>query len=72
MVVVRTMQSPDGVLGLNGYWYLEEEDGALMKFENEQKARLFVEEGGEDPDDEYIEYKEEQSIAEELSKDGYR
>ena len=72
MVVVRTMQSPDGVLGLNGYWYLEEEDGALMKFETAQKARLFVEEGGEDPDDEYIEYKEEQSIAEELSKDGYR
>jgi hypothetical protein len=71
MVVVRTLQSPDGVLGLNGYWYLEESDGALMKFENEQKARFFVEEGGEDPDNEYIEYKEEQSIAEELSNDGY-
>ena len=71
MVVVRTLQSPDGVLGLNGYWYLEEEDGSLMKFENEQDARLFVEEGGEDPDSEWIEFKEEQSIAEELSNNGY-
>ena len=71
MVVVRTLQSPDGVIGLNGYWYLEESDGSLMKFENEQTARLFVEEGGEDPDSEWIELKEEQSIAEELSNDGY-
>ena len=71
MVVVRTLQSPDGVIGLNGYWYLEESDGSLMKFENEQTARLFVEEGGEDPDSEWIEFKEEQSIAEELSNDGY-
>ena len=71
MVVVRTLKSPDGVIGLNGYWYLEESDGSLMKFENEQTARLFVEEGGEDPDSEWIEFKEEQSIAEELSNDGY-
>ena len=71
MVVVRTLQSPDGVIGLNWYWYLEESDGSLMKFENEQTARLFVEEGGEDPDSEWIEFKEEQSIAEELSNDGY-
>ena len=71
MVVIRTLQSPDGVIGLNGYWYLEESDGSLMKFENEQTARLFVEEGGEDPDSEWIEFKEEQSIAEELSNDGY-
>ena len=71
MVVVRTLQSPDGVIGLNGYWYLEESDGSLMKFEDEQKARLFVEEGGEDPNNEWIEYKEEHSIAEELSKHGY-
>ena len=71
MVVVRTLKSPDGVIGLNGYWYLEESDGSLMKFDNEQTARLFVEEGGEDPDSEWIEFKEEQSIAEELSNDGY-
>ena len=71
MVVVRTLKSPDGVIGLNGYWYLEESDGSLMKFENEQTARLFVEEGGEDPDSEWIEFKEEQSIAEELSNNGY-
>ena len=71
MVVVRTLQSPDGVLGLNGYWYIEKDDGSLLKFESEQLAKSFIEENGEDPDDEWIEYKEETDIQEDLKREGY-
>ena len=71
MIVVRTMQSPDGVLGLNGFWYLEEDDGSLLKFSSEQLARSFIEDNGEDPDDEWIEYKEETDIHEDLKREGY-
>ena len=64
MIVVRTMASPDGVLGLNGWWYLEElgKPDVLKKFDNEEKARLYIEEHGEDPDSEWIEYIDESHI----------
>ena len=64
MIVVRTMASPDGVLGLNGWWYLEElgKPGVLKKFDNEEKARLYIEEHGEAPDSEWIEYRDESDM----------
>jgi hypothetical protein len=70
MIVVRTMASPDGVLGLNGWWYLEElgKPGVLKKFDNEEKARLFIEENGEDPDSEWIEYRDESHMKEDELK----
>ena len=71
MIVVRTMQSPDGVLGLNGFWYLEEDDGSLLKFSSEQLARSFIEDNGEDPDSEWIEYREENDIKDDLEREGY-
>ena len=56
---------------MNGYWYLEKDDGSLLKFESEQLAKSFIEENGEDPDDEWIEYKEETDIQEDLKREGY-
>ena len=55
-VVVRTLKSPDGVLGLNGFWYLEDDDGNPMKFDSINEAKQFIKSGGENPDDEFIEY----------------
>ena len=75
MIVVRTMESPDGILGLNGWWYLEERtsDGtqSLQKFSKIEEAKAFVEEGGDDPDNEWIEYREEDDIQEDLRSKGY-
>ena len=71
MVIVRTLQSQDGVLGLNGYWYLEEDDGSLRKFGTEQLAKKYIEDNGEDSDSEWIEYKEETEIENDLKRDGY-
>jgi|TARA_Y100000310_G_scaffold184766_1_gene184892 hypothetical protein len=59
-VVVRTLKSPDGVLGLNGFWYLEDDDGNPMKFDSINEARQFIKSGGENPDDEFIEYLREE------------
>ena len=58
MIVVSTMASDDGVLGLNGKQYLLDTDDEVMVFENEESARVFIEEHGEDPDSEYIEYED--------------
>ena len=57
-VVAYTMVSPDGVIGLNGRQHLLTDDGELMKFDTIQDAKDFIEEAGEDPDDEYIDYAE--------------
>ncbi len=71
MIVVRTMQSPDGILGLNGWWYLEDDNKALLRFCKVEEAKDFVEEGGEDPDNQWIEYREEDSIQDDLREKGY-
>ena len=57
MIAVRTMVDPqEGIIGLNGEFYLLEEDGSLMEFESEEDAREFVSMNGEDPDNEFIDY----------------
>jgi hypothetical protein len=59
MWTVKTAVDPDsGVIGLNGWFYLLEDDGTPMEFPNEEIARLFIEENGGDPDDEYLEYED--------------
>jgi len=55
MVVVRTSRSPDGVVGLNGWWYLLDDDGIPVEFETKHQARTFLQDNGQDPDDELIE-----------------
>ena len=55
--VVRTSVDPDeGVIGLNGYFYLEEDDGSMMLFPSKELAKHFVASHGEDPDDDYLDY----------------
>jgi hypothetical protein len=58
-IVVSTLVSDDGVIGLNGKQYLLDSDDEVMAFESVESARAFIEEHGEDPDSEYIEYEEE-------------
>lgn len=54
---VRTSVDPDeGVIGLNGYFYLEEDDGSIMLFPSQGLARHYIASHGEDPDDEYLDY----------------
>ena len=55
-IEVRTLQSPNGVLGLNGYWYLESDKGKRLKFPSEQEAIEFIQDNGGDPNNEYVEY----------------
>ena len=65
MITVYTLVSSDGVIGLNGKQYLLDEDGELLTFESEEDARQFIEDNGEDADNEFIEYEEvtdEQSV----------
>ena len=65
MIIVSTIVSADGVIGLNGKQYLLDEDGELLTFESEEDARQFIEDNGEDADNEFIEYEEvtdEQSV----------
>jgi len=58
MIVVSTIASNDGVIGLNGKQYLLDTDDEVMVFKNEESARAFIEEHGEDPDSEYIDYED--------------
>ena len=58
MWIVKTAVDPEeGVVGLNGDWYLQEDNGELMKFKNRQDAWDFMDDnsifGG---DDEYVDY----------------
>jgi len=59
-VLVRTIQSPDGVLGLNGWWYLLDEDDNPIRFNGVEEAMEYIEDNGGDPHDEYTEYIEEE------------
>ena len=58
MIVVSTIASIDGVIGLNGKQYLLDNKDELMLFKSIDKAREFLEDNGEDPDNEYIDYEE--------------
>ena len=58
MVTAYTIVSPDGVVGLNGRYYLEDDDGQVMLFKDVIEAQKFIADAGEDPFDEYIAYTE--------------
>jgi len=58
VVIVYTTVSPDGVIGLNGRFHLLDDDDNLMKFDTIQDAKDFIEEAGEDPEDEFTDYSE--------------
>ena len=59
MISVSTLVSEDGVIGLNGKRYLLDENDELMLFKSIDEARQFIKDNGEDPDNEYISYEEE-------------
>ena len=61
MITISTLVSEDGVIGLNGKRYLLDENDELMLFKSRDEAREFVEDNGEDPDNEYIDYEEHKS-----------
>ena len=50
-LVVRTLTSNDGVMGLNGYHYLLHADDSLMRFETKEVAEKFLLKHGIDIDD---------------------
>ena len=58
MISVSTLVSEDGVKGLNGKRYLLDENDEPMLFKSIDEARIFVEDNGEDPDNEFIDYEE--------------
>ena len=49
-LVVRTLYSNDGVIGLNGYHYLLHADDSLMKFKTQEIAEKFLTKHGIDLD----------------------
>ena len=73
-VVAYTMVSPDGVIGLNGRFHLLDDEGELLKFDTIQDAKDFIEEAGDDPEDEFIDYSEidEDDVEHDLYHDGTR
>ena len=73
-VVAYTMVSPDGVIGLNGRFHLLDDEGELLKFDTIQDAKDFIEEAGDDPEDEFIDYSEidENDVEHDLYHDGSR
>jgi len=59
MIAVSTLVSnEDGVIGLNGKYYLLDEGDEVMLFNTKESAKHFVAKNGEDPDNEYIEYED--------------
>ena len=58
MVQAYTMVSEDGVIGLNGRQYLLDNAGDIMLFKSIDDAKGFIEEAGEDPENEFIDYSE--------------
>ena len=56
MIAISTLVSEDGVIGLNGKRYLLDDNDKTMLFESVEIARSFIEEHGENPDNEYIDY----------------
>jgi hypothetical protein len=65
VVTVSTIESPDGVIGLNGRMHLLDDKGEIMKFDTIEQARQFIEDAGEDPDNEYIDYEESEECQQE-------
>jgi len=74
MITVYTLVSPDGVIGLNGRFYLEEDDGSRMLFKSMDNAKKFLSDQGEDPENEFIDYTEidENDVEHDLYHDGSR
>ena len=58
MVIAYTVVSPDGVVGLNGRHYLLDEENEVIVFKSLDEAKEFIDDAGEDPEDEYIDYTE--------------
>ena len=56
-MVVRTLVCPDGVIGLNGWQYLLNDDGIEKEFKDVESANSFLLDGGYTQDyiDEWIE-----------------
>ena len=44
--IVRTLVCPDGVIGLNGWQYLLNDDGTEMEFDSKASATSFLLDGG--------------------------
>ena len=42
MKIIRTLVCPDGVIGLNGWQYLLNNDGTEMEFNNKASATSFL------------------------------
>ena len=57
-VIAYTVVSPDGVVGLNGRHYLLDEENEVIVFKSLDEAKEFIDDAGEDPEDEYIDYTE--------------
>ena len=59
-VIVRTLVCPDGVIGLNGWQYLLDDDGYEMEFDSEGAANKFLLDGGYTQEwiDEWVEIKQ--------------
>jgi hypothetical protein len=57
MKIVRTLVCPEGVIGLNGWQYLLDDDGGEMEFDSKKSANSFLLEGGYSQEyiDEWIE-----------------
>ena len=61
MIVVSTLISDDGVVGLNGKRYLLDENDELMLFKSVDDAKQFIADNDGEPDNEYIDYEEHKS-----------
>ena len=42
MKIIRTLVCPDGVIGLNGWMYLLNDDGTVMEFKDKDSANSFL------------------------------
>jgi len=42
MKIIRTLVCPDGVIGLNGYQYVLNNDGTDMEFKDKDSANSFL------------------------------
>jgi len=40
--IIRTLVCPDGVIGLNGWMYLLNDDGTVMEFKDKDSANSFL------------------------------
>ena len=66
MKVIRTLVCPDGVIGLNGWQYLLDEDDKEMEFDSKDSANQFLLDGGYTQEwiDEWVEIKQKGEINE--------